>query len=42
MSGRINIMGNTPAKPFQLYDDDGNVDFYQQNSLKVSLVQNNS
>ena len=40
MSGRINIMGNTPAKPYQLYEDDGNVDFYQQNSL--NSIQTNS
>lgn len=40
MNGRIDIMGNIPAKPFQLYDDDGNVDFYQQNSL--NSIQTNS
>jgi hypothetical protein len=40
MNGRIDIMGNTPAKPFQLYDDDVNVDFYQQNSL--NSIQTNS
>ena len=40
MNGRIDIMGNTPAKPYQLYQDDGNVDFYQQNSL--NSIQTNS
>lgn len=40
MSGRINIMGKNPAKPYQLYDDDGNVDFYQKNSL--NSIQTNS
>merc|ERR1711907_149906 len=40
MSGRVDILGNKPTKPFQLYTDDGKVGYYKDNSLKS--IQTNS
>ena len=34
MNGRIDILDNTPVKPFYLTNDNNNLKYYKKNSLK--------